>query len=243
MKTNNVVAAFLAILAAAATLSANEEMDLDKSLLAALDQARSAMEIEGAAAAIIFPDGEAWVGAVGMSDPRNAVDPLTVFETGSMSQMFLGALALALAREGKLDLDGEAAPDSLAHLIEGATTIPVEIQLTERYLKPLTLIHTSWHAVTDSTPAGVRSSAHDMALWTRALVDDNALGPGAMAVTLDDHDLVGHGNTTGPSGATWHATRDALTVTVLTNHKDGDVTSIVEALLRVARAARPEHGE
>jgi D-alanyl-D-alanine carboxypeptidase len=73
--------------------------------------------VPGAVALAVGPDGRL-EGAAGVADSA-AGEPLTAahrFRIGSVTKIFVAALVLRLAAEGRLDLDGEAAP-----FVEGVT--------------------------------------------------------------------------------------------------------------------------
>jgi D-alanyl-D-alanine carboxypeptidase len=79
-------------------------------LQAALDAARARMGIPGVSVTIIFGDGTIWTGTSGRSDvdARVAVDAETAFALASISKTYTAAAVLALADEGRIDLDTPA---------------------------------------------------------------------------------------------------------------------------------------
>jgi D-alanyl-D-alanine carboxypeptidase len=76
-------------------------------LQARLDQLRERYGVPGISVTILFPDGSSWLGASGMADvkAKRAVTPSTSFAIASVSKTFTAALVVALAQEGKIDLD------------------------------------------------------------------------------------------------------------------------------------------
>jgi CubicO group peptidase (beta-lactamase class C family) len=76
-------------------------------LQARLDQLRERYGVPGISVTILFPDGSSWLGASGLADvtAKRAVTPSTSFAIASVSKTFTGALVVALAQEGKVDLD------------------------------------------------------------------------------------------------------------------------------------------
>ena len=76
-------------------------------LQARLDRLRERYAIPGISVAIVLPDGSTWSGVSGLADvPGKApVTRSTSFAIASVSKTFTAALILALAEEGRLDLD------------------------------------------------------------------------------------------------------------------------------------------
>ena len=76
-------------------------------LQARLDRLRERYAIPGISAAIVLPDGSTWFGVSGMADvaAETAVTRSTSFAVASVSKTFTAALILALAQEGRIDLD------------------------------------------------------------------------------------------------------------------------------------------
>jgi D-alanyl-D-alanine carboxypeptidase len=76
-------------------------------LQARLDQLRQRYGVPGISATILFPDGSSWLGASGLADvsAKRPVTPSTSFAIASVSKTFTGALVVALAQDGKIDLD------------------------------------------------------------------------------------------------------------------------------------------
>lgn len=72
-----------------------------------LDGIRAKYSLPGISAAIILPDGTTWVGTSGFADvaSREAVGPDTAFAIASVTKTFTAALTLALADEGRFDID------------------------------------------------------------------------------------------------------------------------------------------
>jgi D-alanyl-D-alanine carboxypeptidase len=76
-------------------------------LQARLDRLRVRYGIPGVSVAIVLPDGSTWLGVSGMADvaAEAPVTRSTSFAIASVSKTFTAALILALAEEGKIDLD------------------------------------------------------------------------------------------------------------------------------------------
>jgi D-alanyl-D-alanine carboxypeptidase len=76
-------------------------------LHARLDQLRERYGVPGISVTILFPDGSTWLGVSGMADvkAKTPVTPSTSFAIASVSKTFTGALVIALAQSGKIDLD------------------------------------------------------------------------------------------------------------------------------------------
>jgi D-alanyl-D-alanine carboxypeptidase len=94
---------------------------------------RAKLGIPGASAAIQFPDGTMWTGTSGFADvaARRPVTPDTPFAVGSISKTFTAALVVALAGEGRVDLD--------ASVLTYLPSLKVDARITVRQL----LDHTS----------------------------------------------------------------------------------------------------
>jgi D-alanyl-D-alanine carboxypeptidase len=76
-------------------------------LQARLDRLRARYAIPGISVAIVLPDGSTWLGVSGMADvaAEAPVTRSTSFAIASVSKTFTAALILALAEEGKIDLN------------------------------------------------------------------------------------------------------------------------------------------
>jgi D-alanyl-D-alanine carboxypeptidase len=76
-------------------------------LQARLDQLRERYGVPGISVTVLFADGSSWLGASGLADvsAKRPVTPSTSFAIASVSKTFTGALVVALAQEGKIDLD------------------------------------------------------------------------------------------------------------------------------------------
>ena len=98
-----------------------------------LGQLRAKLGIPGVSAAILFPDGTKWTGTSGLADvaARRPVTPETPFAVGSISKTFTAALVVALAGEGRVDLD--------ASVLTYLPSLKVDARITVRDL----LDHTS----------------------------------------------------------------------------------------------------
>jgi D-alanyl-D-alanine carboxypeptidase len=80
---------------------------LDRKLQSRLNKLRSKYAIPGASVTIILGDGSTWTGASGFANVRKKtrVKEDTAFALASVSKTYTAALILALADEGKVDLD------------------------------------------------------------------------------------------------------------------------------------------
>ena len=80
---------------------------LDRKLQARLNKLRSKYAIPGVSVTIILGDGSTWTGTSGLSNvrKRTRVKEDTAFALASVSKTYTAALILALADEGRLDLD------------------------------------------------------------------------------------------------------------------------------------------
>ncbi len=72
-----------------------------------LDEQRVALNIPGAAAAVIFPDGSIWKAGSGLAQlaPDEVSTPTVPFVVGSLTKTFVTATIMQLADEGKLSID------------------------------------------------------------------------------------------------------------------------------------------
>ena len=80
---------------------------LDRQLQKRLDKLRSKYAIPGVSVTMILADGSTWTGTSGLANVRKktAVKPDTAFALASVSKTYTAALIMALADDGKLDLD------------------------------------------------------------------------------------------------------------------------------------------
>jgi len=80
---------------------------LRAALDARLERIRAKYGIPGITASILFADGSAWHGTAGLADiaAKREVTDDTAFPVASVSKTFTAALILALAEDGRLDLD------------------------------------------------------------------------------------------------------------------------------------------
>ena len=76
-------------------------------LQARLDQLRERYGVPGISVTILFPDGSSWLGVSGVADvgAKTPVTPSTSFAIASVSKTFTAALVIALAQDGKVELD------------------------------------------------------------------------------------------------------------------------------------------
>ncbi len=85
---------------------------VDAQLQSTLDRVRVKLSIPGVSVAILWDDGQSWVGASGLRNVATA-DPMTTdtaFALASISKTFTAAVVLQLVEEGKLALDESVAP-------------------------------------------------------------------------------------------------------------------------------------
>jgi len=131
-----------------------EDPTLAEELQSALQAAFSAHGGTGAAAAVLTPDGGAWVGAVGISHGSTAITPQMIFGVSSITKGYTAPLVLHLAERGLLSLEDPLYPWLPA--FQG-----VDGDITIRQL----LTHTS----------GVFDCVEDPAFWPTLLADPNRL--------------------------------------------------------------------
>jgi D-alanyl-D-alanine carboxypeptidase len=76
-----------------------------------LDRIRRRLAIPGVSVTVIFRDGTTWTGVSGLADVGRKVPVAdgTAFAIGSVSKTYTAALVLALAGDGRIDLDKPAA--------------------------------------------------------------------------------------------------------------------------------------
>ena len=86
------------------------QLDLCEALQRRLDRLRVRDGIPGVSVAVLFPDDTTWDGTSGLADVQTGerVGPDTAFAVASISKTFTSALIMALAEDGKLDIDGPA---------------------------------------------------------------------------------------------------------------------------------------
>lgn len=90
---------------AAITSCARDTRPLEVRLQSALDQSLRRCDAKGGSAAIIFPDGNLWLGVSGVSHGTVKMSPDMSFAIGSITKNMVASLALQLAEEGKLSLE------------------------------------------------------------------------------------------------------------------------------------------
>jgi D-alanyl-D-alanine carboxypeptidase len=80
---------------------------VSKALDSILSKELETSAVPGMSAAIVFPDGQEWTGAVGdaVITPRQPMTPQTAMVFDSVTKVATAALALKLAEQGKLRLD------------------------------------------------------------------------------------------------------------------------------------------
>ena len=86
---------------------------LDRKLQSRLNKLRSKYAIPGVSVTIILADGSTWTGTSGYANVRKKtrVKDDTAFALASVSKTYTSALIMALANEGKLDLDARRVVD------------------------------------------------------------------------------------------------------------------------------------
>ncbi len=97
----------LSLLIPGAPVRADDNADRLGAFQAALERARVEIGFPGATAAYVLPDGSSGMVAVGVSDRASGepLDPQALMMSGSTGKTYAAATALALSREGRLDLD------------------------------------------------------------------------------------------------------------------------------------------
>jgi D-alanyl-D-alanine carboxypeptidase len=80
---------------------------LERRLQVKLDQLRKQQAIPGVSVTIILADGSTWSGVSGLANVKRKtpVETDTAFAIASVTKTYTGALIMALAHEGRLDLD------------------------------------------------------------------------------------------------------------------------------------------
>ena len=98
---------------------------LDRKLQSRLNKLRSKYAIPGVSVTIILGDGSTWTGTTGLSNVRKKtrVKEDTAFALASVSKTYTAALILALADEGKLDLDARVSEVLPKIRFTGAATV------------------------------------------------------------------------------------------------------------------------
>jgi D-alanyl-D-alanine carboxypeptidase len=83
----------------------DKDVPLELRFQNALDKGIEKHDVEGASAAVIFPDGTTWTGTSGISHDTIKMKTDMVFAIGSITKTFVAALTLKLVEEGKLSLE------------------------------------------------------------------------------------------------------------------------------------------
>jgi len=129
------LAVLLAVLSCAVVPVAGASCDELESLLEELqtvvDRAMTMDRVRGVSAAVIFPEGEIWIGTSGVSHGTAPIAPDTPFAAGSIGKSFTAAVVHQLAEEGALSLDdpiGKYLP-AFAHI---DPTIPIRLLFNHR---------------------------------------------------------------------------------------------------------------
>jgi D-alanyl-D-alanine carboxypeptidase len=151
----------------------------------------------GVAAAVLFPDGELWLGAAGLADRETAlaVAPTDRFEIASITKTFMATLTLRLVEEAVIDLDDPIAgflPDfpaadeiTVRMLLGHRAGIfdPTPILVTDQFgppdpnkvFTPEELL-TATAAETPTYPPGSRHEYTNAGYWVLAAVLETATG-------------------------------------------------------------------
>lgn len=97
-------------------IAAAETTDLQRRFQTTLDAFQKKYDFPGATAAYMLPDGEVGVAATGLADIRTKkpMTPNSRMLAASIGKTFVGATIVALAKEGRLDLD-DPVSDWLGH--------------------------------------------------------------------------------------------------------------------------------
>lgn len=88
-------------------VAAAEAIELQRQLQMTLDDFRKNYDFPGATAAYVLPDGEVGVAVTGLANIRTntVMTPRSRMLAASIGKTFVGATIVALARDGRLDLD------------------------------------------------------------------------------------------------------------------------------------------
>jgi D-alanyl-D-alanine carboxypeptidase len=81
------------------------DVPLDVALQTAMDESLENSGAIGVSAAVVFPDGNMWKGASGLSHEDVPVTTEMLFDIGSVQKNFQAVLCLTLVKEGLLSLD------------------------------------------------------------------------------------------------------------------------------------------
>jgi D-alanyl-D-alanine carboxypeptidase len=94
-------------LGSCAQRTGTDSVDLQHRLQAELEELHAEYRFPGATAALVTPEGKVVAAAVGVSDrdTRASMTPESRMLAASIGKSFVGATAVALVQEGKLDLD------------------------------------------------------------------------------------------------------------------------------------------
>jgi D-alanyl-D-alanine carboxypeptidase len=97
-------------------------------LQARLDRLRERYAIPGVSVAIVLPDGSTWSGVSGLADVSDkvVVTRSTSFAIASVSKTFTAALILALAEDGRIDLDA-----SVRRYLPGLKKVPTKVKVRQ----------------------------------------------------------------------------------------------------------------
>jgi D-alanyl-D-alanine carboxypeptidase len=158
------VAASIALASHEASAAPNHIVAGDAALLQkTLDTTRVASGAPGASAAIAVDGLVVWTGQSGVSVSSSLNAPITdssMFVLASVSKMYVAAIAMRLAEEGKLRLDGPIAPYVPAYL-------PDSSRVTVREL----LGHTSGYHDVEGDAQVRRLLADPNLAWTRDMLE------------------------------------------------------------------------
>jgi len=91
----------------APTTTTQPQTPRDRELQGLLDEWAADNDPVGIAAAVLYPDGDLWLGAAGLADREAGIPVLATdrFEVASVTKIFMSALTLRLVEEGLVTLD------------------------------------------------------------------------------------------------------------------------------------------
>ncbi len=108
MKFQNLIIALVSVaLIVCCQKSPKTDRPINEALQAAMDESIEKSGAIGVSAAVIFPDGEMWEGASGISHEGVPVTTDMLLDIGSIAKNFQATLALKLVEEGLIALDDQ----------------------------------------------------------------------------------------------------------------------------------------
>ena len=106
MKTRCVMSSFaILVLAGCHQSERTTDLPVDVALQQALDESIIGSGVKAVSAAVIFPDGNMWAGASGVSHEGVPVTTDMIFDIGSIEKNFQAALTLKLVEDGLISLN------------------------------------------------------------------------------------------------------------------------------------------